>query len=167
MLKKYFQEEEYEKIKNLDDLMYKSLELVCKLFQDKTDKSGIPYSVHLLKVYSGVNEYNEKICALLHDIVEDTDVTFDDLREVGYNEEIIEILSYLTKHKGEDYRDYIERIISSENIHAYNIKLSDLKHNMDISRIKNPTINDYERITKRYAPAYEKIKNKLDELKER
>ena len=147
--------------------MFKSLELVCRLFQNKTDKGSFPYLVHLFKVYSGVNDYIEKVCALLHDVVEDTEVTFDELREFGYDEEIIEILSYLTKHKGEDYRDYIERIISSENIHVYNIKLSDLRHNMDINRIKNPTTNDYERITKRYAPAYEKINNKLEELKSR
>ena len=51
---------------------------------------------------------------------------------------------YLTKKKGEDYRDYIDRIISSENIHVFNIKLSDLKHNMDLNRIKNPTMNDYD-----------------------
>ena len=63
---------------------------------------------------------------------------------------------------GEDYRDYIERIISSENIHVYNIKLSDLRHNMDITRIKNPTVNDYERISKRYLPAREKILNELE-----
>ena len=167
MLKNYFQEEEYEIYKNTDNLMFKSLELVCRLFQNKTDKGGFPYSVHLLKVYSGVSDYIEKVCALLHDVVEDTEVTFDELREFGYDDEIIEILSYLTKHKGEDYRDYIERIISSENIHVYNIKLSDLRHNMDITRIKNPTTNDYERITKRYAPAYEKINNKLEEIKER
>lgn len=167
MLKNYFQEEEYETYKSIDNLMFKSLELVCRLFHNKTDKGGFPYSVHLLKVYSGVSDYVEKVCALLHDVVEDTDVTFDDLRDFGYNEEIIGILSYLTKQKGEDYRDYIERIISSENVHVYNIKLSDLRHNMDISRIKNPTTNDYERITKRYAPAYEKINNKLEEIKER
>ena len=166
MLKNYFIED-YEVYKKIDNLMYKSFELVCRVFEDKTDKSGIPYIVHLSKVYQGVSDYIEKVCALLHDVVEDTDITFDELREFGYPNEVIEILSYLTKHKGEDYRDYIERIISSENIHVYNIKLSDLRHNMDINRIKNPTINDYERVTKRYAPAYEKINNKLESIKEK
>ena len=163
MLEKYFTEEEYKRIKETDELIYKSLEIVTRVFSDKQDKGGFPYVIHLLKVYSGVSDYTEKVCALLHDIIEDTDVTYDDLRDVGYNEEIIEILSILTKLKGEDYRDYIERIISSENSHAMNIKLSDLRHNMDSSRIKNPTQNDYERITKRYEPAYEKISNKLNE----
>ena len=167
MLRNYFQEDEYETYKSTDNLMFKSLELVCRLFKGKKDKGGMPYMDHLLEVYSGVRDYTEKVCALLHDVVEDTDVTFEKLREFGYDDEILLILSYLTKHKGEDYRDYIERIISSENIHVYNIKLSDLRHNMDINRIKNPTTNDYERITKRYAPAYERINNKLEELERR
>ena len=166
MLKKYFEEEEYERIKEENELIYKSLEIVCKVFDDKTDKGGFPYVIHLLKVYSGVSEYIQKVCALLHDIIEDTDVTYDDLRDVGYSEEIIEILTILTKVKGEDYRDYINRIIKSDNIHAMNIKLADLKHNMDSGRIKNPTTNDMERITKRYAPAYEKISNRLNEINE-
>ncbi len=163
MLKNYFTEEEYERIKSNDELIYKSLEIVTRVFNDKVDKGGFPYIIHLLKVYSNVSDYNEKVCALLHDIIEDTDVTYDDLRKVGYNEEIIEVLTILTKLKGEDYRDYIKRIIDSENYHAMNIKLADLRHNMDSDRIKNPTPNDYERIAKRYEPAYEKISNKLNE----
>ncbi len=163
MLEKYFTEEEYERVKKTDELIYKSLEIVTRVFSQKTDKGGFPYVIHLLKVYSGVSEYNEKVCALLHDVIEDTDVTYDDLRDVGYPEEIIEVLTILTKLKGEDYKDYINRIINSNNYHAMNIKLADLRHNMDSSRIKNPTPNDVERITKRYEPAYEKIYNKLNE----
>ena len=163
MLEKYFEEEEYKRIKETDELVYKSLEIVTRVFSDKVDKGGFPYVIHLLKVYSGVSDYTEKVCALLHDIIEDTDISYDDLRMVGYSEEIIDILTILTKLKGEDYRDYIERIIDSENYHAMNIKLADLRHNMDSGRIINPKANDYERITKRYEPAYEKISNKLNE----
>ncbi len=163
MLEKYFNEEEYERIKKTDELIYKSLEIVTRVFCDKEDKGGFPYIIHLLKVYSGVSDYKEKVCALLHDVIEDTDVTYDDLRMVGYDEKIIDVLTILTKLKGEDYRDYIDRIINSENVHAMNIKLADLRHNMDSGRIKNPTPNDVMRITKRYEPAYERIYNKLNE----
>ena len=164
MLEKYFSEEEFNELKNNNDLIYKSLEIVTKLFNDKEDKGGQPYVIHLLKVYSGVSEYLEKVCALLHDVVEDTDVSYHDLENVGYNNDVIDILKILTKVKGEDYRNYIERIINSDNIHALNIKLADLRHNMDISRIKNPTTNDYERVSKRYEPAYQKILNKINEM---
>ena len=164
MIEKYFDIDTYQKLKTSEDLLFKTLELVLKLFNGKFDKSGIPYINHLLKVYEGVSDYQEKIIALLHDVLEDTEITVLDLKNFGYDDEIISILLYLTKQKGEYYPDYIERIINSENIHALNIKLSDLKHNMDITRIKNPTVNDYERVSKRYEPAYNKIKNKLDEL---
>ena len=164
MLKDYFTEEEYQNIKENDNLLYKSLEIITKVFSEKCDKGGFPYIIHLLKVYSGVSDYNEKICALLHDIIEDTDVTYDDLKDVGYSDEIIDILKILTKLKGEDYRDYIDRIINSENKSAMHIKIADLRHNMDSGRIKNPTPNDVMRITKRYEPAYERIYNKLSEM---
>ncbi len=165
MLNEYFNEEEIEELKKKDNLIEKSLDLVLRLFDDKTDKEGIPYIVHLMKVYSGVSSYNEKVVALLHDVIEDTEVTLDDLRSLGYRDDVIIPLSYLTKKKGEYYPDYIERIISSRDIHVYNVKLSDLKHNMDIKRIKNPTVNDYDRVTKRYMPAYEKILNAIENLK--
>ena len=164
MLEKYFTNDEYQRIKEADDLIYKSLEIVTKLFNDKVDKGGYPYVIHLLKVYSGVTGYVEKVCALLHDVIEDTDVLYEDLEKVGYSKEIIDILKILTKLKGEDYGKYINRIIESENIHAMNIKLSDLEHNMDSNRIKNPTPNDLMRISKRYEPAYEKIYNKINEM---
>ena len=164
MLEKYFTLEEYEIIKNSDDLIYKSLEIITKLFNDKNDKGGFPYVIHLLKVYAGVSDYIEKVCALLHDVIEDTDISYDDLVKVGYPNEVIDILRILTKLKGEDYRKYINRIIDSENVHAMNIKIADLRHNMDLTRIKNPVANDYERISKRYEPAYERILNKLNEM---
>lgn len=163
MLKKYFEEEEYQRLKESDNLLYKSLEIVTRLFNDKDDKGGMPYVIHLLKVYSMVSDYQEKVCAIMHDVIEDTDVTEDDLKDIGFPSEIVDILTILTKEKGEDYRHYINRVLNSNNRHAMNIKLADLRHNMDISRIKNPTTNDYERISKRYEPAYEKIYTKLNE----
>ncbi len=166
MLEKIFTEEEYNNLKSSDDLLLKTLELVVKLFEGKTDKAGLPYYNHLLKVYANVSNYDEKIIALLHDVVEDTDISFDDLKKYGYPDNIIETLKVLTKKKGEYYPDYIERIINSNNIQAMNVKLADLKHNIDINRIENPTVNDYERINKRYIPAINKIQNKLEQIKE-
>lgn len=165
MLEKYFTEEEIEELKKKDNLLEKSLDLVLRLFGDKTDKAGIPYIVHLMKVYEGVKDYKEKVVAILHDVIEDTELEASDLEALGYDSEVTLWLSYLTKLKGEYYPDYIDRIISSNNIHVYNIKLSDLSHNMDSTRIKNPTINDVERITKRYANAMLKIETALEKLR--
>lgn len=155
-------EETYLKIKESDNLLFKALELVTIIFQDKVDKGGYPYSIHLLTVYSRVDDYMEKVCALLHDIVEDSDVTVEELKEIGFTDEIVEIVNILTKKKGEVYTDYIDRIIKSGNVHAMNIKLADLSHNMETDRIKNPTVEDFDRLHKKYEPAYNKILNKLN-----
>ena len=125
MIKEYFSEEEYISLKNNNDLLYKTLELVLKLFNGKLDKSNIPYVVHLMKVYEGVFNYNEKIVALLHDVLEDTDIKIEDLKEFGYSDELLKVLTYLTKEKGEYYPDYIDRLISSNNIHV--LKLQNLE----------------------------------------
>ena len=164
MIKKYFSDLEYENLVNNDNLIDKSLEIITNLFNDKLDKGNSPYVLHLLKVYHGVNTSEEKIVALLHDVLENTDTTMNDLKELGYSKNIIDNIFVLTKKKGEDYRDYIDRIINSNNKVAMNVKLSDLKCNMDIKKIKNPTTNDYERIHKRYEPAYDRILNKLNEM---
>ena len=143
----------------------KSEELVKKLFEGKFDKGGFPYLVHLHEVSSRVDGEDAKIIGILHDVLEDTDITRDDLIKMGYSEHIVSSIETLTRKKGEDYNDYIERIIESNNKDALNVKLADLNHNMDISRIKNPTVKDVDRIEKRYRPAYIKISNKLEEMK--
>ena len=164
MLKKYFAEEKYEEIKNNQNLIYKSLEIVTNIFKNDLDKGGHPYILHLLYVYSNVHNEKEKVIALLHDIIEDKDVSDTDLLEVGYPEDIVMSVKLLSKSHGADYNKYIDNIINNGNVDTLNVKLADLKHNMDISRIKDPTISDYERIQKRYAPSYEKILNKLNEM---
>ena len=128
MLKKYFTEEEYNSLQASNDLLFKTLELVIKLFEGKTDKGGLPYLNHLMKVYAGVSDYQEKIIALLHDVVEDTDVTYEDLKEFGYSEDIIEALTYLTKKKGEYYKkEIIDRIdVKTDEIDINNFKRYDI-----------------------------------------
>jgi (p)ppGpp synthase/HD superfamily hydrolase len=163
-MKEYFNEEELISLKENNDLLYKTLELILKVFEGSLDKGGLPYYNHLFKVYSKVSSYDEKIVALLHDIVEDKKVTKEDLLELNYPQHIIDAVVILTKKKGAYYPDYIESIIESDNKLAMNVKLADLEHNMDLTRISNPTVNDYERVNKRYMPAYTRIKNKLEEL---
>ena len=163
-MKEYFNEEELISLKENDDLLYKTLELILKVFEGSLDKGGLPYYNHLFKVYSKVFSYDEKIVALLHDIIEDKKVTKEDLLELNYPQHIIDAVVILTKKKGAYYPDYIESIIESGNKLAMNVKLADLEHNMDLTRISNPTVNDYERVNKRYMPAYTRIKNKLEEL---
>ena len=157
--------EKYDEIKKEENLEKKALELVTILFEGKLDKGKKPYMEHLLQLHGSVETENQKIIALLHDTIEDLKIRKEELEEIGFPENITEavlILSRKSKPK-EDYNEYIERIIKENNEDALEVKLADLKHNMDISRIEKPTIKNFERIEKRYRPNYIKIQNKLNE----
>ena len=166
MIKKLFGND-YDDLLNCADLLEKSKLLAERIFEEKTDKGGNPYMVHLLSVSYFMNSLEEKVVAILHDILEDSEVTKDELEELGYSSEILDSIDILTRRDKEDYSKYIERIISSGNLIALNVKLFDLKNNMDISRIKNPTPKDFSRIETRYRPAYIKIENKINEMREK
>jgi len=159
--------EYYEIIKNENSSLEKAAMLVRILFKDKYDKGNLPYIDHLLTVSSSVSTEKQKVAALLHDVIEDINVPEEELIEIGFSKEVVDIVVILTRKSKpkEDYNDYIERIINSEIKDALEIKLADLKHNMDISRIKNPTVKDFDRVEKRYRPNYIKIQNKLNEMR--
>lgn len=125
----------------------------------QVDKAGEPYINHPRAVASKVETAEEKIVALLHDTLEDTYLTEDVLSPV-FGENIMDAVVTMTRAKGEDYFQYIGRI--SENELALNVKMADLTHNMDLSRLSNPTEKDYERIEK-YKKAYAILENKKEE----
>ena len=139
-------------------MLNKAIEIANRAHMGQVDKAGEPYILHPLRVMmTQVNEI-ERICAVLHDVIEDSNVTFDDLRGEGFSEEIIEVLNCITKRPGESYDDFIDRILDNET--ACRVKLADLCDNMNISRIKNPTEKDKERI-KKYRDAADKIADAL------
>ena len=164
MLKKYFDEDKYQEIKESENLIYKALEIATVLFENDVDKGGLPYMLHLLYVYRHVSTIHEKVVALLHDVIEDKDVSKDDLIEVGFPAKIVEDILLLTRVKPIDYDDYIENLIKKGSKEALDVKLADLENNMDLSRIINPTVKDVERVKKRYIPTHEKIMNRLKEI---
>lgn len=111
----------------------------------QTDKMGVPYIRHPKTVASFLEDDTDKIIAMLHDVLEDTFLTEDDLRPV-FGDEIVDILKLLTRGKEEDYFTYINRVGTNER--AKRVKLADLRHNSDITRIKNPTQKDFDRLEK-------------------
>ncbi len=164
MLKEYFTQEKYEELKNNPNLISKALDILLSLFEGDLDKGGYPYALHLLQVYKNVNTEEEKIVALLHDVIEDKKVTKEELFEIGFPEKQVDDVVILSRIRPLEYVDYIDRIVKNGSREALHVKLADLKNNMDISRIKDPTLKDYERIEKRYTPSYEKILNRLREM---
>jgi len=126
-------------------------------FEGKFDKGGKPYILHCFYVMNKVRHVSAvaMIAAVLHDLIEDTKWTFDDLRKEGFSEEVITILDCLTHRDGEAYEDYIKRI--SMNRLATLIKLRDLEHNCKVTRMKGLRKKDFDRLEK-YLRAVEYLK---------
>ena len=133
------------------DLTIKAIKIAFKAHEGSFDRSGIPYVTHPLHVAESMETEDETVAAILHDVVEDTDMTIDDLRKEGFTEEQLEAVRLLTHEDGISYADYVKRLKSNEI--ARKVKLSDLKHNMDRSRIRNASEKDEIRY-KKYEYAY-------------
>ena len=121
---------------------------------DQVDKAGEPYILHPLRVMLSLSRNQDRICAVLHDIIEDTDVTIEELKNLGFPEDILEAIMLLTKQEGESYEDFITRLLP--NPIACRVKLADLNDNMNLSRITSPDEKDLERIKK-----YEAAKSRI------
>jgi len=122
------------------------------------DKGGEPYILHPLRVMMKLKDEKQRIVAVLHDVIEDTGVTDMNLIIQGLEIDLINVILTLTRNKNESYDEYIDRISKDE--FAIQVKLADLEDNMDMSRLKNPTGKDYERVVK-YGKAREKLMNAL------
>lgn len=111
----------------------KALKLCFDAHKNKADKSGMPYVFHPFHLAEQMKDENTTIVALLHDVVEDTDIGFDKISEKGFSDEIIEALKLLTHDKSVPYEEYIAKIKTNEISKA--VKLADLTHNSDLTRL--------------------------------
>ena len=140
------------------DLISRAVEIAAGAHAGQTDKAGEPYVLHPLRVMLRMKENTERICAALHDVVEDSLWTLEDLRREGFSDEVISVLDCLTKRPGEAYDDFIGRVLQNET--ACRVKLADLADNMDMTRIKKPTEETAQRMQK-YAAADARIRKHL------
>ncbi|HEX6293200.1 MAG TPA: hypothetical protein VFZ66_28720 [Herpetosiphonaceae bacterium] len=124
----------------------RAIAIAAQAHQDQIDKAGAPYMLHPMRMLMRMSTETEMIVAVLHDLVEDTDWTFEQLREEGFAEEVIEALHCLTRQAHETYEAFIER--ASTNPIARSVKLADLEDNMDLRRIDTVTDKDLERLKK-------------------
>lgn len=127
---------------NLD----RAIAIASKAHAGQLDKAGQPYILHPLRVMLRFSVESEMIVAVLHDVIEDGEITYDDLRREGFSEAIIDAVSCLTKKSGEDYSDFILRV--SENELAKSVKIADIKDNLNLSRLKEVTDKDLQRVEK-------------------
>ena len=112
----------------------------------QVDKGGAPYILHPLKVMLRMTTLEERIVAVLHDVVEDCDISLDDLHKEGFSEEVLTAIQSVTKVPGESYEDFVER--AAQNPIGRVVKLADLEENSDLSRIASPSWDDLERVEK-------------------
>lgn len=139
-------------------MINKAIAIAAKAHDGQVDKGGNPYILHPLRVMMNCESETAKICAVLHDVIEDTNITLEDLKSKGFDDEIIAALDCLTKRKGESYDDFVSRVLPNEL--ACRVKLADLADNMDLTRIQNPTVEDEARIQK-YKLAADRISDAL------
>lgn len=137
-----------------------AINLAVKYHRNQKDKGGNPYIEHPLWVMSNVTGIKCKIAAVLHDIVEDTKITIEDLKIYGFDDEIVDAIRLLTRNKNVTYEKYIDNLF--ENPIAVKVKLKDLEHNMDLSRLTNGLTEKDKKRQEKYERIHEYILNRLE-----
>jgi (p)ppGpp synthase/HD superfamily hydrolase len=115
-------------------LTKKALKLCFEAHRDQVDKTDMPYVFHPFHLAEQMADEDTTICALLHDVVEDTDYTLDDLRQIGFPDAVLEALALLTHDPAVSYMDYVKEIATNPIAKA--VKMADLRHNSDLSRME-------------------------------
>ena len=121
-----------------------AMEIAVQAHKGQTQKNGQPYILHPLRLMLKLQTEQEMITAVLHDVLEDSEFTFDDLKRQGCPEAILQALDCLTRRKEERYSDYILRVKNNEL--ARKVKLVDLQDNMDVLRLTKLTKKDLDRL---------------------
>lgn len=124
----------------------RAIAIAAAAHEGQVDKGGAPYILHPLKVMLRVNTLEERIVAVLHDVVEDCGISLDDLRKEGFNETVLTAIASVTKVPCESYEAFVER--AAKNPIGRVVKLADLEENSDLSRIAQPSWEDLERVEK-------------------
>lgn len=174
-LRDYFEESELMALLKLSDYE-RALKIVTRLFKDKVDQGGEPYIGHLVRCSMRLEEECEKVAGLLHDTLEDTNVSYQDLLELGFSEEILDIVLLVTNNDSDTkgmneeeklrlYNEKIERIISSGNIYAIRLKEADMSDNYNLERMRKLPIAKQNWLQKKYGANLIKLRKGKEEIK--
>ena len=147
------------------DLYDRALLLVSDLFENKTDKEGLPYINHLIRVSVKLDSKKLKIAGLLHDTLEDTNLTKKDLLDLGFSKRIIEIVDSVTNKEGEIYNNKIKRIVDSKDIDVIKLKYADMSDNYNKDRLKLLSKDIQEKLTNKYGNNIKLLRSAIDNEK--
>jgi len=144
------------------EMLSKAIHIATNAHHGQFDKGGKPYILHCFRVMNYLDTDDEELqcVALLHDVAEDTKVTFQDMRDAGMTDRVISALKLVTKMLGQTYEEYKSGVLS--NIDSMKVKKADLTDNSDIRRLKGISEKDIERTVK-YHRFYLEIESKLKE----
>lgn len=130
----------------------KALKLCFEAHKEQTDKTGVPYVFHPFHLAEQMTDELTAAAALLHDVVEDTDYTLEDLEKMGFDSRVMEALALLTHDPEVPYMDYVAA--AGRNPIARAVKLADLRHNSDLSRMVGIELTEWdERRNEKYRAA--------------
>ena len=138
-------------------LTQKAMKIAFEAHKNQTDKNGIPYIYHPVHLAEQMDSETTICVALLHDVVEDTSMTFEDLQAEGFSPEIIDALKLLTHDDAVPYMEYVKEI--KKNPIATKVKLADLRHNSDLTRLDKVNEKALKRVEK-YKKAIEMLEEK-------
>lgn len=143
-------------------MLSRMIALAAEKHSGQFDKSGMPYILHPSTVAHKLKTTDLELMCIAwgHDLVEDTDVTYYDLKELGFSNRVIEGIRALTKVPGETQTEYRVKVMA--NLDATLVKMQDLRHNSDLRRLKGVTEKDITRTT-RYMQFYKELEGKLNE----
>jgi hypothetical protein len=116
------------------EMTLKVMKIAYEAHKDQVDKGGIPYILHPIHIAEQMDSSEATIIALLHDVVEDTDWTIEELEQQGFSDDVIDAIKLLTYSKETPYMDYVRKIAFSSNPYAKKVKHADLEHNSDLTR---------------------------------
>lgn len=122
-------------------MLSKAIEVATNALKDIKDDNGFPYIDHALRVMDKMDTEEEKIVAVLHDVLEDTEMSIQDLKQEGFSRTVLETVAMLTKRKDMTYFDYIDDILCSEL--ASKVKIAEIEDNKDIKRVQKMSFQTY------------------------
>ncbi len=138
------------------ELTKRAMVIAYKAHLNQFDKSGLPYIYHPIHLAEQMKDETTTIIALLHDVIEDTNITLEDLKKEGFSSDVLDALYLMAHDKNTPYMDYI--LLIKKNPYAKTVKLADLEHNSDMSRLNIIGKEELDRVEK-YKKAIEILKS--------
>jgi (p)ppGpp synthase/HD superfamily hydrolase len=144
------------------DLLERAIRLAAKVHKGQLDRSNKPYILHVMRVMMRGHDLEEQVLGALHDVLERSPLTADDLRAKGFPPRILKALEHISRRGDEDYDGYIDRVVQDGL--AMRVKLHDLADKMDLLQVDQLSVADLRRYNKQLA-AYHRMKKLLEEAR--